>query len=472
MTGVEAIRDRAAMGERSLIACGGVAILAASFALSLMPTLIAWVAFLGLLTGLRLRGFSAAVFAMISLYGCSAWVNLFIGGVNYPPFPTFAVVENSTRDALQWTIIAFIASELVIGGRKIDGAVRQGASTVASGLRVGRLSMFPSLAVVGVLGLVDWLLLAQLGFGTVLGSARRSYSGELLTTSSHIVQIMFVAASIVVLLLHAQRGIRSRVQRFGGLGIIAVSWVPYLLVGSRKEVLIVIVTVSLVMLPSLRPRQYLAAAIGVVALFAYPALRADQWAFAFHEFILPQYIQFSIASNVVDASFAGSFWERSQFLLPAALRPGDPVDIGLAFYRTGATNVGVGAGLFGELQSLKNSGVTVGRPYMLAGLLLALFSILVLTKVRASWFCIVLAAHLLLLGRNDFWLSLFFAVYIGAMIHILIALSRTGKDRHAYDSHRLMHARTSARGGKAAREPEGSAGHNVDRDRAIGESPV
>ncbi|GAA1799609.1 hypothetical protein GCM10009768_30770 [Leucobacter iarius] len=414
-------------------------LLAASPMLGLPMTALLWC---GVLAGLLMRAptrATGALFLALTLYSATAWLAAANGNHYFPPFPTLALIESTTLTDLRGVITAYLLVELIFGARRLDGAVREASRRARGALR--RLARTPvrpiAIAVLLAVGIWDWIGLARIGLGAVLGDSRRAHANSLLLTTDHNVQFVVIALSIA-----AGAFAFFGEKRAGSLLALAVCWSPFVLVGSRKELLLMAATLA-VLLATSTARRWLIPIAGLVSfMFLRPVLGTADFYDALHEFILPQYMHFALQMGLVAPDFAGPFWERAQFLLPGPLRWSEPTDMALAFFRTGATEVGVGASPFAEAETIA-PGLPVELTF--AVIFTALVGVLIATRRTFFFVSIICFAQMLTLGRSDTWIALFFVIYSALVLHLLVALTSKRKPSHAYISFHRQHPRPHER---------------------------
>jgi hypothetical protein len=397
-------------------------LLIASYSLGLEAVAVAWSAYLLLLLILRRRAtLGILLFVAITLYATTAWMVQQSSGQRFDPWPPLELVRAVTLEDLRAIILAHVLVEVLIGLRSIDGAVRGASARFRAALGGYDGNVFDHFlcAVLIVIGGADTLKLLQIGVGEVLTARRRTFATDLILSGDHNVQLLVMAATIVL----ASRLVLGRVRIFPVLAIL-ICWLPYFLTGSRKELLIVVVVVVLVVAP-IASRAFKALAITVAAAGAVlPLLKTSDWLSPLHEVILPQYMQFSVSMGLVPPDLGGTFLERAQFLLPSELRLTHLEDFGLGFGALGVTGTGVGASPFAEAQMMNGASglvLTFAILFVLAVLPAAL------AARRFPALTLVSFALLLFYGRSDLWTYLFFALYIALLVTLFAKLATSSR---------------------------------------------
>lgn len=368
---------------------------------------------------LRATRLAGILLAGLTLYATAAWLVFTAAAQRYPPFPPLEIVAEATVLDLQCVLFAYATLQVIFGMSQISQVITNSATSLVR--RVSALDNRGStLAIVVVLltticALTNWAGVARVGLGAVLQGDRREFAAAVPLATNHNVQFIIIACTIVGGVQIATRSAhRSAIQ----VGLI-LCWVPYVLVGSRKELLIVALAGIVTCAPYVSRSARAALSVMVMFLLALPALKSRDIFFSLHEFVLPQHMQFSLHMGIVPSDFGGNFWDRAQFLVPSFLRWADPVDLGSAFYSYGTTNVGVGVSPFAEAEMTNPSLPT-------QGVFVATFVVLVVAVVLAARrFPIVGVlgfAQLTIFGRSDTWIAAFFVIYTALAVYVILKL--------------------------------------------------
>lgn len=392
----------------------GIALLCSTGLIGLAWTAAVWAVWLIVLVVRGPTRIAGIFFLCLSAYGSVAWIAAAYGNHYFPPFPTLALIERVTLTDVRAIVAAYVAVELVLGLTKVSDVVR--AVSVRCRERIVALSARPGpravvLLPVFAVGVLDWITVVRLGLGAVLAGERREFANDLLLGSDHNLQVVIVALSIIaaVWAVFADRKIPVVLA-------LVLCWAPFILVGSRKELLLVAAAVGLMVATS-GAKKILAVFGGLVAfMFLQPVLKTGDIYFSLHEFILPQYMHFGLAMNFVSPDFGGSFLERAQYLLPGPLRITEPVNLAQAFFYTGASEVGVGSSPFAEAQMIA-TWLPVELTFAL--LILGLVLFMVVLSRGLPFVSLIAFSQLLTFGRSDTWISMFFIVYIGLLLHVV-----------------------------------------------------
>lgn len=379
---------------------------------NLGPVLLAWATFLLVRLILVRHGrYFAAMFIGLTLYACSAWVLAGFFNETFPPFPPYGVIATGTVAALQMVFVSYAVLETVVGSRRFDSNVRQAVKFFRNALsrRDRMIGDYVANPVLVAVGIHDVLELMSLGIVTVLGSERRAFASELLLASSHNVQLLVVVCSVHSLV----RAVMGRRPLFWSLASLALCWMPFVLVGSRKEFLLFALSVFLIVDIGRRARL-LAGGVLFPSFLALPALKSGDWFSSMHEFALPQYVQFSVQMNLVPVSVFADFVARGQLLLPDFLRTREVRDPGQVFADLQITGVGVGSSPFGE--ALQGSDVPLA--FFTGSFAILILAMLVLSRTLPEM--IIFGFPLLLFyGRSDFWILVFFLAYSSILMRLL-----------------------------------------------------
>ncbi|MEE9094756.1 hypothetical protein [Pseudarthrobacter phenanthrenivorans] len=360
---------------------------------------------------------SSLLLFSLTLYASTAWLAMKYGRQNFDPWPQLDVVQKVTLMDVTCVLLAGLATEILIGSEAIDRAVRRSAKAVQdafSNLSSPVPDALLSFAMLGI-GMLDSYKILTIGLGTVLSGERREYAKDLLLASNHNVQVFGIAASVFLI-------IRVVLVRTGMLPVVALTaaWLPFLLVGSRKEAITVAAISVVILATKINVRGAVVLSLGFLGSLGLPALKTGNWYASLHEFILPQYMHFAIGMGLVPPGLGGSFIERAQFLLPSFLRLSRITDIGREFFALHITGVGVGASPFAEAE-LNNF---FGSPYLSFVLLYVLLAaIMVLASKRLPLMTCIFYGLMLVYGRSDFWTMAFFGVYVSLLVKIFVDFS-------------------------------------------------
>lgn len=405
--------------ERVAAPLAAIAIALLSSPDSLAVTLIAWLTVLSLATASRGSRYVMALFLSLTIYASTAWLVARLAGQYFPPFPSMRVIEDVTLSDLRSILLAFALIQSVLGSRFIQARFLQAAKAVRSRIASAVDSGVTLTAIVFVItsavATLNLLGIAQIGIGAILNGERREFASLIPLAANHNVQALTMAATVVGLIAIIVRPRKTALIQLS----IALCWIPYVLVGSRKELLIVGIAVLLAVIENSSRRLKILLGLSAVALLAFPAIRERNIFYSLHEFILPQHMHFALAMGVVPPEFGGSFWSRSQFLLPSPLRWSAPVDLGSAFYMFGATNVGVGVSPFAEA-----SMTSKDLPTELVFALTFFAIILIIAQFSRGFPAITVIgyAQLLVFGRSDTWIAAFFIIYCGIAVSLILSL--------------------------------------------------
>lgn len=393
-----------------------------------------WVWFLLLCACLVWRGrrLFTAIFAALTLYAVAPFLRSFTEV--YPPFPSRILIEEVTNRDLQAVAIAFAVSAALAGPRAVGVAVGNAstqlrlrvASPMTFGTRVAALLLL-------IVAVADWLAILRIGLGAIAAGNRRAYASDLWLTQNHIVQVLAITASLILV-----GEVANRRNSFAYTLVMVSAWTPYILVGSRKELIIVLIVGGITLGPTMGRVGRASVGLSFGALLAAPALRDRDPVSSFHEFILPQYMQFSLDMNLLRDDFGGSFISRAQFLLPGFLRLSQPRDLGATFEQLKLTPVGVGVSPFAEMQTAFGAEwVSLG----IAAVMTCGFAIVRLCASRFPAVALLATAQLFIAGRSDVWISIFFVSYAGMLLNYATSQYRISDavsfdDKHAWSARR------------------------------------
>lgn len=364
----------------------------------------------------RSARYSTVLILSLTLYSVSAYAVLVINGERFAPFPLSSTIVDTTVGDLRTVLICFLVTELLFGLDLVDRRVRAAGHAVRTLVAVPKLRELDAILSVALLtvGCYDFVQLLRIGFGNVLGSERRQYATDLLLGGNHNVQAICIASTVYLL---ARWVLITRSPTM--VAVVACAWIPFVISGSRKE-LIVVGCICVVLLgPALSQRARLTIAAGGVGMFFLPTLYTRDLMSSIHEFALPQYMHFAIQMGLVPHDISGTFVERAQFLLPSFLRITDIETFGQAFYDLRITNVGLGASPFGEA-TLNNFFGSPTASFVIVWI--ASLGIALVCSRRLPTVTVVLYSLLVVYGRSDFWTMMFYVVTIAAIIEVFLRL--------------------------------------------------
>ncbi|MDD7941979.1 hypothetical protein PHK61_26540 [Actinomycetospora lutea] len=380
-----------------------------------MRDLVLWYAFLIIVAVVAPAARSGVlIFVSLTLYASSAWVAFSTTGIEYAPSPDAVTIFSATVDDVWLIWLGYVVVEALVGLERLGNAIRSAAARCRQMFGEAPPNMC-DVAVTYVLLVVaafDCVAIVRVGLGTVLADERRKYAGELLLGSNHNVQVICLAGTIYLV------G-RLALASIGGIPVFSLValWAPFVLVGSRKELLVagVVCVILLGVLVPIAVRLLLGG--GIVFLLLLPLLKSGEIESAWHEVVLPQYTDFAVVQGLVPVGTGGTLLEKVQFLLPGPLRITEVQDFGSAFENLDLSGVGLGASPFAEarLSPLFGSyGVTF----------VAIFTILLLVLVvsarKMPLLTTVLYGLLLFYGRSDVATLLFFAVYVSLLLFLML----------------------------------------------------
>jgi hypothetical protein len=382
---------------------------------SLLPWYLAWLGLL-IIQAVFFKRARLLLFLIIglTLYASTAWVALVYEGLNFDPWPSRGIVEAVSRGDLRSVAWAYLVTEIIVGAEFVGHSVQQAAASMRASMRRAG-SKVPDLlagAFLGAVGLADLYRVLRLGLGNVLGGARREYATELLLGGNHNIQLVVVAATVYLV---------SRIglgwAKGAAAAAVVLAWTPFVLVGSRKELILAAAICLTVIGGQLGRVRRSTVLVGGIFAFLLPAFSTGDIFHSFHEFILPQYMHFSVAMNLVPADLGGSFWDRAWFLVPSPVRLVEITDFGRAFFQLRVTGVGLGASPFGEAELNAFLGSTT---FSFVSLYVFALLLMVAARRRFPVFTLVSYGLLLVYGRSDFWTYMFFAAYISLLISLVV----------------------------------------------------
>lgn len=205
--------------------------------------------------------------------------------------------------------------------------------------------------------------------------------------------------------------------------IISVLWLPIVFIGARKELLLIIYFIFIFYWHKIKFKLLLVfpTSYFVIIPFFRSGESITNIFINFNEFILPQYFQFlsmeqSDIYNKIILEKSG-FFIGAQSLLPGKLRISQYLPLGRTFveYQSFPEDFAIGSNLFGE--GYINFGY-IGA-YVYTSLVIIFFVLVMLFLYNNFRLHFMACAPLLLLiGRSDFWIIVFYLLYVSLMISL------------------------------------------------------
>lgn len=367
----------------------------------------------------------------LSCYGSAAFLLAHFGDLVYQPWPSMMIILSSTQDALFAVCLTYGMSMLILPHWARD--LVSDASDSAKSRDGHDLDPFMYLLSLGfliIVGIIDWAqLILSIGISAVMHAERRTYASSLILSSQHNIQFLAMACSFVV----AVYTTGSRASRLATILVALFCWLPFLLVGSRKEFVILLLGILFTLSNRLTKRVRLCIGLVLVGFFLAPSLISPGRGLelSLQEFALPQYMQFTIRMGSVPFDLAGTFFQRAWLMLPSFLRPVHAIDFGQAFAALNQTSVGVGASPFGEAELVN----WLGSPAITLILLWfgSIFVALQIGRVfpRSGGLSLAL---IYFYGRGDFWTQAFFIVALAISVTFFsVSAARVAVSNHADD---------------------------------------
>lgn len=264
-----------------------------------------------------------------------------------------------------------------------------------------------------ILAVISWYQVADIGFANVFGDPRRAWAGRVLSTSDHIFQLIAIVLSIVIAVRSMSNLRKIRVWLLYVATLFAY-WLPYVLIGARKELFIVTIAILMAYWSSYWLRYVVT--ILVAFFFVMPWLINKHFVGSFHEFILPQCFLFSLIEfPALLTNYNYNYFIGSWLMLPKFLRLIEVRDMGSSFAELNLTNVGIGAHPMAEayLNSVEWSSIL----FVLATVIL-IMGVYMLSRWD-SGFAMLGIPYILIWGRSDLWVTLFFIFYGGILLFLL-----------------------------------------------------
>ena len=351
----------------------------------------------------------------LTLYNITALFGLKYFNLDYPPFPQEETIIEGTFIGLRGIWLAYTFASIVFF--KFDWKnwiknIVSGVSIQFEQVKEARLYLCGVFVI--LIGLIDSISLLRLGLLNIFVSERRHFSGELLSTSNHNIQILGISISIL-LIIGISRYRRNMVLVMYGMSGLFLYWIPFLLVGSRKELIYLFGAITIYFMYNKKISKtflFIITVVGIV-FFLLPGLIGNSMEFSFHEFILPQYMLFTLLESNVNIDY--NYFQGTWFLLPGFLRLYNTESLGVIFFNAGLTNVGVGGNPVAEAYVNNHNFVVI-----IFAIVTVIFLLLIVLLSRINpWIGLIGLSYGFVWGRSDLWITLFFILYTGLIIKLI-----------------------------------------------------
>ncbi|MFD2616165.1 hypothetical protein ACFSTF_02420 [Terrilactibacillus laevilacticus] len=278
-------------------------------------------------------------------------------------------------------------------------------------------------AIFSILMMINWIQLLKVGLGNVIHSARRVYSADILITHSFYYQLFSISLSLIIIIciINLYKKKSSNLLLVLSSTLFIFFWLPSIIIGSRKELLIVMLGIWAIKLKS---RFFRFLIITLIIIFLSMPLFFDGFNLidSLHEFALPQYILFAFMEYDIKGPF--NYFSGLFFMVPSLLRPIHLIDMGSWFFTLKITNVGLGSHPFAE--AYMNFGEFGLFIFPIIFIILTKF-IIFLSKVNAAFWISGFPYLIFLINRSDFWTCIFFVFYTGLLFILFLEYPKKEK---------------------------------------------
>ncbi|MCP3761377.1 hypothetical protein NLX67_03100 [Domibacillus sp. A3M-37] len=263
-------------------------------------------------------------------------------------------------------------------------------------------------------------LIFKVGLPNLIGNPR-FFASVLLEQAGFYHQIIMIPISIILTAYLINNKLNFK-RKFLFISILLLAWIPLLLVGARKEIYVYLLAI-LFFGGIKKSNKIIMGFFTAIVMLIIPLVREGWSGFenvilSFQEFILPQYSHFIfelLGEQQKSALLNLSGYEVGAWsLFPGFLRVEEFIPLGLSVFNLGLTNVGIAAHPIGE--AFLNFGTNGYIIFVFIFVFLNIFTIrLAKNNIMAFVICFL---YLILLGRTDLWVTVFFCLYTYIFIAI------------------------------------------------------
>lgn len=389
----------------------------------LLYILIFWYFFI--LTNLIFKKYYYIILLFFTLYNTTAYL---AANFNYIYFNiSFDIIKNQTRLVFIGLLMMTIFFEILFN-HKYKYRLKTNINRFKYQIKnISFIRLFIILVVFLILGTINWINIFQIGLLNIFNGYRNQYSDKVIFAYNLYYQIIIIPFSLTILIKIIEE--KKYKIKFMFFLFFTYVWLPMLILGSRQKLFIVFLGFFIVYYNK-KIIKYIFISIGTLFLIL-PFLRSNQTNFyskillSLHEFILPQYTLFLIKDYGREFfSRIPSYIEGVWFMFPGFLRPIDISAFGKTLKSYELTgNVGLGSNLFSE--GYYNFGI-IGY-WILSIIVPILFKIIFFISDYFPSILVIGLPYLLLLGRGDFWITIFYIVYTNIFYLLLVSVFSSSK---------------------------------------------
>ena len=388
----------------------------------LIDALLIWYA--GLLFSIirEKRGWLFYVFwVMLTAYCSTAWLldkNL---GIKYWGVSS-SVIFDGTKLSLEAVLVSYVITNLLTVRVKWSRFFERHVASFQAKMKcVSTVRILLASLCLLVVGIHDFTAISHVGLENVLLAPRQMFRSCLLSVYHRVTFLTLPAAVLLISFLILGRG--ALWKRAIVLLALFVYWTPFILVGSRRE-LIFVLLVGLLLLTFKYQKTRLPWIILIimflVGVLSLPFLiRGNVGVDLVLEFVFPQYTQFLLMDNPSLYSAMRSIYTFDKglwLMFPAIMRPLYLKSPGLMFQRE--ASLGFGIAFHPMAEAFLNSQTLA----LLVFVLLTTTIILLVIHFGSfnSVFVIIGFPYLSQWGRSDFWTTFVFVFYSGIVLSVLL----------------------------------------------------
>jgi len=335
------------------------------------------------------------------------------------------IIFNGTRLSLAGILISYIIASLFTVKINFVSYFEKHVKILATKIeQVGLIRCIFICLFLIIIGIVDWHTIFNIGLRKILYMPRQTFRPYILSINHRYALIALPGTIFLlgILLLSWQDILWIKILSIISL---VVYWGPFIIVGSRRE-LIYIITIGLLMLifsQSIKKYRIFLISLGLILLLGFIiipfAIRGYINIDPFLEFALPQYNLFLLMSKpwlCIDVKstydLAKGFW----LLFPSALRPLNLTGPGTILQSKASLPFGL------AFHPMAESFLNYPELAFLVFAILTTIVLLIILWFDSVNFVFGLIGfpYLLQWGRSDFWVSIFFILYTGIILSILL----------------------------------------------------
>ena len=359
------------------------------------------------------------IIIVLTMYNTTAWIVFYITGLIYPPFPEPSIIYEATISALRGVVLTYFVISFLFLKFDWNNWIRKMSLRVVYILNnMSYIRLVLTSLVLYIFAFYDWYTMLRIGPFVILEYPRRYFWQSFLSTSNHNVQLITISLSIILFLGFFLK--RNKIFKMNCIAVLLLYYIPYVVVGARKELLIVLLSGAIIVVYIFKNKSRYIMQVGlffVIIFFVIMPYFRDKSLFrSFDEWIMPQYILFSIIDenvrNMIDYNYLTGAW----IMLPGFMRPISVVNLGQQFADLKLTTVGVGGHSFAEA-FLNFGDLSV---FLFPLITLMLIIMIVLLSLRIPVAGIIGIVYLFLWGRSDLWVTIFYILY-GSIVFALLA---------------------------------------------------